>query len=52
MEFNKNFAVDHCHETNQIRGLLCSSCNIGLGQFQDSIKLLSKAIDYLIKSNS
>ena len=39
--------VDHCHDTLKVRGLLCSSCNHGLGLFKDSPKLLQKAIDYL-----
>ena len=40
-------AVDHCHISGKIRGLLCINCNQGLGKFKDSIKLLDKAIDYL-----
>jgi hypothetical protein len=28
-------AVDHCHTTDAIRGLLCSDCNNGLGRFRD-----------------
>ena len=40
-------AVDHCHNSGQIRGLLCVNCNNGLGRFKDSIELLEKAIDYL-----
>lgn len=39
--------VDHCHDTLEVRGLLCSSCNHGLGLFKDSPKLLNKAISYL-----
>lgn len=39
--------VDHCHKTGIIRGLLCSKCNFGIGQFQDNINLLNKAINYL-----
>lgn len=41
------FAVDHCHETGLIRGLLCNRCNIGLGHFRDDITHLEKAIIYL-----
>ena len=39
--------VDHCHDTMKVRGLLCSNCNHGLGQFKDSPKLLQRAINYL-----
>lgn len=46
---DKDFAlaVDHSRKTHKIRGLLCSKCNRGLGLFQDSQEILSKAIDYL-----
>jgi len=39
--------VDHCHKTNDIRGILCHHCNTGLGHFKDSKKLLKDAIQYL-----
>jgi len=42
-------AVDHCHETNQIRDLLCTTCNLGIGALKDNIELLLKAIGYLKK---
>lgn len=42
--------VDHCHTTGKIRGLLCNSCNTGLGRFKDSTDLLLKAVSYLQKS--
>ncbi len=41
------YCVDHNHETGKIRGLLCSSCNKGLGMFTDDIEKLKRAIKYL-----
>jgi hypothetical protein len=40
-------AVDHCHSTTKIRGLLCISCNQGLGCFRDNVELFKAAITYL-----
>ena len=42
--------VDHCHDSEAVRGLLCNSCNMGLGYFYDRTETLSAAIDYLNQS--
>jgi hypothetical protein len=39
--------IDHCHNSNKIRGILCTNCNRGLGHFQDSTLNLERAIEYL-----
>lgn len=40
-------SVDHCHDKGKIRGLLCRSCNTGLGFFLHDPSLLHAAVAYL-----
>ena len=42
-----NFAVDHCHTTGKVRGLLCKSCNIALGEMKDNPEVIRSMIKYL-----
>lgn len=39
--------ADHCHKTMRPRGILCVSCNMGLGLFKDNPHLLEWAAEYL-----
>ena len=46
----KDTHIDHCHNSNIVRGLLCNNCNLALGQFGDNTDIMSMAIKYLQKS--
>lgn len=46
----RNLAVDHCHSSGIVRGLLCGNCNNALGFFYDNIQSLKEAIKYLRKA--
>ena len=45
-------SVDHNHETDQPRELLCRRCNSGIGMFDEEVELLRSAIQYLEKHSN
>lgn len=49
-ELERRLAVDHCHDTGIIRGLLCMPCNTSLGQLGDTPKAISKILSYLTQN--
>ncbi len=46
-DLTRRLAVDHCHQTNRIRGLLCTSCNSAIGILGDTTESLQKVVEYL-----
>lgn len=47
-DLSKALAVDHCHKTGRIRGLLCGNCNTALGLMKDSRATLARASRWLM----
>lgn len=50
LENGRDLAIDHCHATGKVRGLLCHPCNTVLGHVQDDAALLQKMIEYIKRS--
>ncbi len=48
-KLKKRLHVDHNHNTGEIRGLICKSCNLAIGLIKDDISILNKMIKYLVK---
>jgi hypothetical protein len=46
----KRLAVDHCHSSGKIRGLLCFECNVTLGKVRDNPTTLRRLASYLERS--
>lgn len=49
-ESKRRLCIDHCHQTNQVRGLLCHHCNRALGLMQDSPEIIRSMLSYLKSS--
>ncbi len=47
--FKRRLHVDHDHDSGQVRALLCTECNPGIGYFGHSVERLEMAIRYLNK---
>jgi Recombination endonuclease VII len=47
---DKTMRVDHCHKNGNVRGILCNTCNTGLGYLGDSVESLQRALNYLHQS--
>jgi hypothetical protein len=45
----KKLAVDHCHQTGKVRGLLCHHCNTALGHLRDNPLIIESALRYINK---
>jgi hypothetical protein len=43
----KSLCVDHDHKTRKLRDLLCTNCNVGLGNYNDDPALMRRGADYL-----
>lgn len=43
----RSLAVDHCHNTGKVRGLLCFKCNTMVGHIDKNEEILGKTITYL-----
>ena len=44
-------AVDHCHDTLEVRGLLCVKCNTAIGMLKHDLKIIAAASAYLSKKD-
>jgi hypothetical protein len=41
-----DLVIDHCHETNAYRGVLCRTCNMGIGHLKENKDVIRKALEY------
>jgi hypothetical protein len=43
----RRLAIDHCHRTGNVRGILCANCNQAIGLFNDSVTRIINASEYV-----
>jgi len=48
----RRLAIDHCHSSGEVRGILCSNCNQAIGLLNDDVEVIEKAAEYIKYSNA
>lgn len=51
-EKEAKLVVDHNHKTGEVRELLCTQCNAGIGHLKEDIFIMQEAINYILRHNS
>lgn len=46
-ETTTKLVIDHCHQSGNVRKLLCSNCNFALGMVKENINTLNNMINYI-----
>ncbi len=44
---NTKLVLDHCHDTETVRGWLCNPCNVAIGNLGDTLEGVMRAARYL-----
>ncbi len=47
----KSMHIDHCHNSGNVRGILCSKCNQAIGLMKEDTNRMERAIKYVLRSN-
>ena len=47
--YTETWVLDHCHHTDEFRGYICDSCNLGFGKFDDDPRMMACALTYLYR---